>query len=130
MSLMPSMPLIDGIGLVDGIVLIDGELGVVELFDVPGVEELEPQAANARASAAAALLALLGCALAVLTVLSVPPTCVHSGGSARAGGMATMTVVQDMTSHVPSHPCGDDKPACCTPSPGPDEGRRPRPGPG
>lgn len=60
----------------------------------------------------AALLALLGCALAVLTVLSVLPTCVHSGGSARAGGMATMTVVQDMTSHVPSHPCGDDKPAC------------------
>jgi hypothetical protein len=65
MSLMPSMPLIDGIGVVDeeglmdeeglididGIVLMDGELGAVELFDVPGVEE-EPQAANARASAA------------------------------------------------------------------------------
>ncbi|MCW2873647.1 MAG: hypothetical protein JWL99_4967 [Streptomyces oryziradicis] len=35
---MPLMPLMPSIPLIDGIVLIDGELGVVELFDVPGVE--------------------------------------------------------------------------------------------
>jgi hypothetical protein len=64
MPLMPSMPLIDGIALVEeegvideeglidieGIVLIEGELGVVELSDIPGMEE-PPQAANVRARA-------------------------------------------------------------------------------